>query len=116
MLEKLCDDLRRCILSYIVASSDRLCESQINVGPIREFELIVRQPVSPRKHLAPQSLAGATLGTIDNTQIPLHFKAFIVAQGTEAGGHGMSEPLFTLLPQVVDVCPGTLIVAAGGIA
>src|SRR5215469_14779208 len=40
----------------------------------------------------------------------------IVAQGTEAGGHGMAEPLFTLLPQVVEVCPGTLIVAAGGIA
>ena len=29
----------------------------------------------------------------------------IVAQGTEAGGHGMSEPLFALLPQVVDACP-----------
>ena len=40
----------------------------------------------------------------------------IVAQGTEAGGHGMSEPLFTLLPQVADVCPGTPVVAAGGIA
>lgn len=40
----------------------------------------------------------------------------IVAQGTEAGGHGQSEPLFTLLPQVVDACPGTPIVAAGGIA
>jgi nitronate monooxygenase len=40
----------------------------------------------------------------------------IVAQGTEAGGHGMTEPLFTLLPQVVDACPGTLVVAAGGIA
>jgi nitronate monooxygenase len=40
----------------------------------------------------------------------------IVAQGTEAGGHGMSEPLFTLLPQVVDACPGTVVVAAGGIA
>jgi nitronate monooxygenase len=40
----------------------------------------------------------------------------IVAQGTEAGGHGMSEPLFTLLPQVADACPGTLVVAAGGIA
>jgi len=40
----------------------------------------------------------------------------IVAQGTEAGGHGMSEPLFTLLPQVVDVCPNTPVVAAGGIA
>jgi len=40
----------------------------------------------------------------------------IVAQGTEAGGHGMSEPLFTLLPQVADAFPGTLVVAAGGIA
>jgi nitronate monooxygenase len=40
----------------------------------------------------------------------------IVVQGTEAGGHGMSEPLFTLLPQVADACPGTLVVAAGGIA
>src|SRR5277367_3322959 len=40
----------------------------------------------------------------------------IVAQGTEAGGHGMSEPLFTLLPQVVDTCPDTPVVAAGGIA
>jgi nitronate monooxygenase len=40
----------------------------------------------------------------------------IVAQGTEAGGHGMSEPLFTLLPQVVDACPDAVVVAAGGIA
>jgi nitronate monooxygenase len=40
----------------------------------------------------------------------------IVAQGTEAGGHGQSEPLFTLLPQVVDACPDTPVAAAGGIA
>jgi nitronate monooxygenase len=40
----------------------------------------------------------------------------IVAQGTEAGGHGMAEPLFTLLPQVVDACPQTPVAAAGGIA
>jgi nitronate monooxygenase len=40
----------------------------------------------------------------------------IVAQGTEAGGHGRSEPLFILLPQVADACPDTPIVAAGGIA
>src|SRR5438309_826935 len=39
----------------------------------------------------------------------------IVAQGTEAGGHGQSEPLFTLLPQVVDACPDIPVVAAGGI-
>ncbi len=40
----------------------------------------------------------------------------IVAQGTEAGGHGQAEPLFTLLPQVVDACPDIPVVAAGGIA
>jgi nitronate monooxygenase len=40
----------------------------------------------------------------------------IVAQGTEAGGHGQSEPLFALLPKVVDACPHIPIVAAGGIA
>jgi nitronate monooxygenase len=40
----------------------------------------------------------------------------IVAQGTEAGGHGKSEPLITLLPRVVDACPDTPVVAAGGLA
>lgn len=40
----------------------------------------------------------------------------IVAQGTEAGGHGQSLPLLTLLPQVVDACPDIPVVAAGGIA
>jgi len=40
----------------------------------------------------------------------------IVAQGTEAGGHEQSEPLLTLLPQVVDACPDVPVVAAGGIA
>jgi nitronate monooxygenase len=40
----------------------------------------------------------------------------IVAQGTEAGGHGQSVPLLTLLPQVVDVCPDTPVIAAGGLA
>jgi nitronate monooxygenase len=40
----------------------------------------------------------------------------IVAQGAEAGGHGQSESLFTLLPQIVDACPSTPVVAAGGIA
>ena len=40
----------------------------------------------------------------------------IVAQGTEAGGHGQSVPLLTLLPQVVDACPDIPVVAAGGLA
>jgi nitronate monooxygenase len=41
----------------------------------------------------------------------------LVAQGTEAGGHGASRGLFTLLPEIVDAVRGRLpIVAAGGIA
>lgn len=40
----------------------------------------------------------------------------IVVQGTEAGGHGQSRPLMPLLLEVVDACPDTPIVAAGGIA
>ncbi|NMJ42645.1 nitronate monooxygenase [Roseomonas sp. JC162] len=40
----------------------------------------------------------------------------IVAQGTEAGGHGQSLPLTTLLPLVVEACPDIPVVAAGGIA
>jgi nitronate monooxygenase len=41
----------------------------------------------------------------------------LVAQGTEAGGHGASRGLFTLLPEIVDaINDRALVVAAGGIA
>lgn len=44
----------------------------------------------------------------------------VVAQGTEAGGHGMSRSTMTLVPEVADVlsrsAPDTVLVAAGGIA
>ena len=40
----------------------------------------------------------------------------IIAQGTEAGGHGQSVPLPTLVPLVVDACPDIPVVAAGGLA
>ncbi|WP_280155528.1 nitronate monooxygenase [Piscinibacter sp. XHJ-5] len=41
----------------------------------------------------------------------------LVAQGTEAGGHGGSRGLVTLVPEVVDATGGgTPVVAAGGIA
>jgi nitronate monooxygenase len=41
----------------------------------------------------------------------------LVAQGTEAGGHGGSRSLMTLLPELVDLAGGTSpVVAAGGLA
>lgn len=40
----------------------------------------------------------------------------IVAQGTEAGGHGSDRPLGALLPEVLDLAGRIPVVAAGGIA
>lgn len=40
----------------------------------------------------------------------------IVAQGTEAGGHGMARGTMTLVPEIVDALPHVPVVAAGGIA
>jgi nitronate monooxygenase len=40
----------------------------------------------------------------------------LVAQGTEAGGHGGERSLFALLPAVKDVAGQTAVLAAGGIA
>jgi nitronate monooxygenase len=46
--------------------------------------------------------------------------AIIVAQGTEAGGHGAVRATLTLVPEIADLLardsPDTLLVAAGGIA
>jgi nitronate monooxygenase len=40
----------------------------------------------------------------------------LVAQGTEAGGHGGDRSLFTLFPAVKDISNGIPVLAAGGIA
>jgi nitronate monooxygenase len=40
----------------------------------------------------------------------------IVAQGTEAGGHGAARALFPLLPAVVDIAGDVPVLAAGGIS
>jgi nitronate monooxygenase len=89
---------------------------------------LARKPVAimlsfgdPRPFAPAIRLAGARLicqvQTVSQAREAVEAGAdIIVAQGTEAGGHGMSEPLFTLLPQVVDACPDVVVVAAGGIA
>jgi nitronate monooxygenase len=59
--------------------------------------------------------------TIAHTRTALACGAdIIVAQGTEAGGHGATRATLTLVPEVADLlareAPATLLVAAGGIA
>lgn len=74
------------------------------------------RPFAQRIHAAGARLI-CQVQTVAQALEALDAKAeVIVAQGTEAGGHGQGEPLFTLLPQVVDACPNTAIVATGGIA
>jgi nitronate monooxygenase len=45
-----------------------------------------------------------------------HGADILVAQGAEAGGHGVARGLFPLVPAVVDAAPDAIVVAAGGVA
>ncbi len=56
-----------------------------------------------------QSLEAAVKAREDGADI-------VVAQGTEAGGHGASRTIFSLLPAAVDALKDTPVIAAGGVA
>jgi nitronate monooxygenase len=79
----------------------------------------------PRPHADAVKAAGSLLicqvQTLRHAREALEAEAdIIVAQGTEAGGHGANRATLTLVPEVADLlaahAPGTLLVAAGGIA
>jgi len=77
-------------------------------------------PFAERIHAAGVPLT-AQVQTLEQTRRALDAGAdVIVAQGGEAGGHGMSvRSTFTLVPEIVDLVaarsPDTLVVAAGGV-
>ena len=79
------------------------------------------QPFADRIHATGVPLL-AQVQNLDQARQALAAGAeVIVAQGGEAGGHGMSvRSTFTLVPEVVDFVaersPGTLVVAAGGVS
>ena len=55
--------------------------------------------------------------TLDHARAALDAGAdAIVAQGTEAGGHGGARATFPFVPAVVDIAGGIPVIAAGGIA
>ncbi len=79
----------------------------------------------PRAHAAEIKAAGSLLicqvQTLRHAREALEAGAdIIVAQGSEAGGHGARRATMTLVPEVGDLisrdAPDTLLVAAGGIA
>ncbi|HTZ14353.1 MAG TPA: nitronate monooxygenase [Mycobacterium sp.] len=79
------------------------------------------RPFADRIHAAGVPLI-AQVQTLDHARQALDAGAdMLAAQGGEAGGHGMSvRSTFTLVPEVVDIVasrsPGTLVLAAGGVA
>ena len=79
------------------------------------------RPFADRIHAAGVPLI-AQVQTLDHARRALDAGAdMLAAQGGEAGGHGMSvRSTFTLVPEVVDIVaarsPGTLVLAAGGVA
>jgi len=79
------------------------------------------QPFADRIHAAGIALI-AQVQTLDHARQALDAGAEILAaQGSEAGGHGMTvRSTFTLVPDVVDLAaeraPETLVLAAGGVA
>ena len=79
------------------------------------------QPFAERIHAAGLPVI-AQAQTLEQARRALAAGAeIVVAQGGEAGGHGMTaRSTFTLVPDVVDLAaeraPGTLVLAAGGVA
>ncbi len=79
------------------------------------------QPFAERVHAAGLPVI-AQAQTLEQARWALDAGAeIVVAQGGEAGGHGMTaRSTFTLVPDVVDLAadraPGTLVLAAGGVA
>ncbi|OBK36842.1 oxidoreductase [Mycobacterium sp. 1245111.1] len=79
------------------------------------------QPFAERIHAAGIPLM-AQVQTLDQARHALDAGAqIVVAQGGEAGGHGMTvRSTFTLVPEIVDLAaeraPDTLVLAAGGVA
>ena len=78
-------------------------------------------PFAERIHAAVVPLI-AQVQTLEHARLALDAGAqILVAQGSEAGGHGMTvRTTFTLVPEVVDLAaeraPETLVLAAGGVA
>ena len=75
----------------------------------------------PRPHVAAIKAAGCKLicqvQDLDGARLAQEAGAdLIVAQGTEAGGHGGRRATFPLVPAVVDAVAPTPVIAAGGIA
>jgi nitronate monooxygenase len=80
----------------------------LSFGDFRPFLTRIRRSTA-KLIVQVQTLAQARLAVAEGVDV-------IVAQGTEAGGHGGMRATLPLVPAVVDIAHGIPVVAAGGIA
>ena len=108
-------------ITWSMAQSPQLLDAMLAHKPAAVFLSFG----DPRPFGAPVKAAETVLicqvQTVADCRIALEAGAdVIVAQGTEAGGHGARRATLTLVPEVADVLsresPDTLLCAAGGIA
>lgn len=101
-------DLARAPERLELALSHRPALVQLSFGDPAPFVPRIRAAGVPVA-LQVQSLADAQRAAQLGADI-------VIAQGTEAGGHGAARALFPLLPAIVDAVAPLPVVAAGGIA
>ena len=80
----------------------------LSFGDPRHFGAIIKR-AGVKLICQVQDLAGARLALEAGADV-------LVAEGTEAGGHGGSRATLPLVPAVVDIAGGVPVLAAGGIA
>ena len=109
-------------ITWSLARSPELLDETLDRRPIAVMlSFGDLQPFAERVHAAGLPVI-AQAQTLEQARQALDAGAeIVVAQGGEAGGHGMTaRSTFTLVPDVVDLAaeraPGTLVLAAGGVA
>jgi nitronate monooxygenase len=101
-------DLQRDPARLAVALDHRPVAVMLSFGDAAPFVESIRR-AGAALLLQVQSLAAARTAAAFEPDL-------IVAQGTEAGGHGAARALFPLLPAVVDAVAPIPVLAAGGVA
>ena len=126
-----------CDLSWVRQQLDEATCGQFGIGFItwrlQQFPevLALALQYNPRAIMLSFGDISPFVGIIKNAGVPLICQVqtlqqsvevkeqgadIIVAQGTEAGGHGTDEPLLSLLPSVLNAVDDIPVIAAGGLA
>jgi nitronate monooxygenase len=110
---------RRFAVNYVLSFEPRTLPVALDAGaPIVHFSWGVPSSAVAGAVAARDAAFGVQVATLDGARAALdRGAAYLVCQGSEAGGHVQSStPLYDLLPRIVEEAKDTPVLAAGGIA